>query len=251
MKSLINIMLLGSLVFMQACEKGPVEDFDVKVGDNDVTTELFLTEKYGLNLTGSFPIDIKGNNYGEIFLNGATDANPFSAGLTISLEAFTGDVWDGFGSTSTLPNGDPLPPWITPYELVGVDIPTMNDHFGIILYGGYHNPYYVGLAVTLKILDNHYPEGLQVSQSFKKEGENWGTVTLFGPTRDGDGNVIQHGGIFFVVGISTFLPGEEIPFEPGTLHIRGKNAHLYKSKKAQKKLMKQIQKAVREFNKLQ
>jgi len=242
MSKLIQLTVsISLLTLFVSCGK-VVDKFGVEVGTNEVTTTADFTKDFALNLDGSFPIDIKGQNYGEIFLNAAQGEDPFQVGVSASIEAFTSDTWDGFDNTSTLPNGDPLPGWIAQDKLIVVDIPDFNQHFDIKLYVGYDNPYYVGVAVTLNILDNHYPEGLSISQNFKKEESIWGEVMAFGPTKDSDGNVINHGGIFFV---AQFTKGEVYSREGvaknSKLLINGQSAKsALKSRKDKRKFHKKM-----------
>jgi hypothetical protein len=244
---LLNICFL---TLFASCKK-VVEGFNVSVGQNDVTTVVSLTDDYALALSGEYPIVVKDVHYGNLFLNGATTNSPFQLGVTAKFDMFTSDTWEGFGTTNTLPNGDPMPGWITPYELVAVDIPSFSPHFDLILYVGYQSPYYLGLAISLNVLDNHYPEGLSVSQSFKKDGKIWGTVHLFGPSRDSDGNVVTHGGVFFAATFDPLLPGR-ISFKGAKaqdMEFHGPHAETYsKDKKLQKKAIKQIQQLIQDFN---
>ncbi|MDC1173932.1 hypothetical protein OAT67_00940 [Bacteriovoracaceae bacterium] len=75
-------------------------------------------------------------------------------------------------------------------------------------------------------------------------------ATLYGPTKDSDGNITQHGGIFFVLSASHFMGkmARDFTLTPGDVEFTGRDAHRYESKKAKKKLIKKIQKAVKEFN---
>ena len=244
------LVSIVSLFLFVSCKK-VVEGFNVSVGQNDVTAVVSLSDSYALALSGEFPVVVKDVHYGDLFLNGATTDSPFQLGLTANFDMFTSSTWEGFGTTDTLPNGDPIPGWITPYELVAVDIPSFSPHFDLQLYVGYQSPYYLGLSVSLNFLDNHYPEGLSVSQSFRKDGEIWGTVQLFGPSFDGNGNVVTHGGVFFVATFDPLLPGT-ISFKgtkAGELEFHGPHAARYaQDKKLQKKAMQQIQKLMNEFN---
>ncbi|MBT6324727.1 MAG: hypothetical protein HOJ35_02060 [Bdellovibrionales bacterium] len=200
----LSLLLIFILILpMSGCGKKIVDDFSLKVGENTITTTADFSDQFALNLDGSFDIDIEGVNYGQIFLNAADDESPFQVGVTANFESFTSDVWDGFGPAETLPNGDPLPGWVDNSSLVEVDVPNFNENFGLTFYIGYEAPYYLGVAVSLNFLDAHYPEGLTIAQNFKKESAIWSGVTVFGPTYDSEGAVLQHGGIFF---IATFHP---------------------------------------------
>ena len=73
----------------------------------------------------------------------------------------------------------------------------------------YQNPYYVGVALTLNILDDHYPEGLGISQLFRKSSDSpiWGSIQVFGPRKDNEGNITAHGGLFFIATFNPEAPG--------------------------------------------
>lgn len=257
MGKLITMMaLIGSMALMGGCrDRSPVESFDVTVGENSITTEVNLSDSFALELDGFVPVSIKGKDYGHIFLSSKTDEKPFSVGLLVDFSIFTSDAWDGFEPVTTLPSGDPIPGWITPYELIRVDIPSFSSRFDLNLYGGYYNPYYVGTTVSLNFLDDYYPEGLQIFQNFRKDGEIWGTVALYGPTRDSDGEIIDHGGIFFVLSVSALTslnPGDTISLEPAEYKFEGRDAHIYEdSRRERRKLFRQIQRGIDEFNRKQ
>ncbi len=250
---IIPIMLMA--MTMSGCKK-VVEGFNVVVGQNDVTAVVELAKDFALSFNGSFPIVVNDVEYATLFLNGATSSSPFTVGATANLDMFTSEVWEGFGTTTTLPNGDALPGWITPYELVAVDIPSFSPHFDLIAYVGYQKPYYLGVAVTLKVLDAHFPEGLGVSQSFKKDSKPWGTVQVFGPTRDADGNVTQSGGVFFVASFDPLIPGIQhrgpkamAELESEEIQFHGPRAEEYRNdKKKQRQAMKQIRKVLEMAN---
>ena len=138
MKLFFTFLLLTSLLAVSGCKDKPVESFDVIVGENTVTGEINLSESFALNLDGDFPVNIKGKNYGEIYMASKNDKNPFRVGVTADFSIFTSETWDGFDSTRTLPNGDPIPGWVTPYELVRAGIPSFGDKFELDLYAGYY-----------------------------------------------------------------------------------------------------------------
>tara|TARA_R110002072_G_scaffold276051_1_gene437367 strand:+ start:98179 stop:98946 length:768 start_codon:yes stop_codon:yes gene_type:complete len=253
MKKLLLGTILCSLFLTASCKdeaSKPIQSLDVKVGENSITAQLNINDRYALTIDGEFPINIKGNNYGEVYVKSKNEDNPFRVGLLADFTVFTSDAWDGFEPTDRLPNGDPIPGWITPYELLRVGIPNNSGKYKMNVYGGYFNPYYIGVSVDLSFLDDHYPSGLQILQHFQKDGEIWGTATLYGPTKDSDGNITQHGGIFFVLSASHFMGkmARDFTLTPGDVEFTGRDAHRYESKKAKKKLIKKIQKAVKEFN---
>jgi len=251
MKVFTNILLLVFAIAIFSGCNDVVEKFSVKVGTNTITAITDFNEDYALNLTGNFPIDIDGVNYGDIFLAAQTDDHPFYVGITANFETFTSDVWTGFAPTKKLPNGDPLPGWIEPYELVTTQLPNFDENFDVHLYVGYHNPYYVGVAVTLNIFDNHYPEGLLISQYFKKEDIPLGTVTVFGPTYDDEGNVEQHGGLFFVATFEQTRMGD-IDFADeldSEIIFSGRRAGEYRNNpEKQKEALETVKRLIKKFN---
>jgi len=200
-----------SLLALGGCKK-VVETFKLDVGDNAVTVTGAFSKDFAFNFSNSYDIVVKGVQYGTITAIAPTESQPFQVAITANFDMFTSDVWEGFASTKTLPNGDPLPAWINPNELVRVDIPNFTEQIDLVLYVGYKKPYYVGVALTLKVLDNRYPDGLTLSQYLKKSNAIWGSATVFGPSYDDVGNVTQHGGIFFVAGFN--------PEKKGSVNIK-------------------------------
>lgn len=239
----INLILMVSLLSIFTGCGEIIDEFTVDVGQNQVTTAANFSDNYALDVDGNFPIDIKGINYGEIFISRKSEDSPFKVGLTASIEAFTNEKWEGFDNVSTLPNGEPLPGWPSQEKLIVADIPDFSPHFDIKLYVGVDNPYYVGIAVTLNILDDHYPEGLKLSQNFKKDGNIWGEVVAFGPTKDSEGNIINHGGLFF---LAEFKVDENFS-RRGTkknsqILVNDQKMNVFLKQSKNKKLIKQLRK---------
>lgn len=256
MKKIFATALIG-LLFSTGCNKNDkvVTDFGLELGANTVTVSAEFSEDFALNLNGVFDLNIKGTDYGEIFLYGASNSTPFSAGVTVDVGVFKPEVWEGFAPTTTLPNGSAIPAWISPYELVAVDVPVTSTQFDIKAYVGYHSPYYLGVSLGLNFLDDHFPEGLSLSQSFKKDGDIWSEVVAYGPTKDADGNVIQHGGLFFVAkydpALQQNLQLDENLFA-GEWKATGSDAKYYnENPKAMRKLLKKVKKAIEEYNESQ
>jgi hypothetical protein len=252
MKRALNKLFsfIGCGLLLTSCSE-VVTQFSVIVGNDEVTTQADFTPEFELNLTGSYDIDVQDINYGQIYLNGSTETTPFQVGLTANLNSFTSDVWTGFEPVKTLPNGDAIPGWITPYELVQVDIPSFNEHFDLYAYIGHQSPYYLGVAVTLNVFDNAYPTGLMVSQNFRQANNTWGTVTVFGPSFDDAGNVLTHGGLFFVATFDPLIPGVITvrDFNEKSLVFHGKEGKKYKKdEKLRKKALKQIKSLLKKFN---
>lgn len=244
----VKLLFILPLLFLAGCKNQPIESFDVIVGQNTLTAQLSLSDDYALNIDASFPIMIKGDYYGHMFVTPKIGNSPFHLGLTADFSVFTSDVWDGFEPVTSLPNGDPLPHWIGPYELIRANIPNPSDIFDVSLYGTIDKPFYLGMTLSLNILDENYPEGLQVIQNFGKDGKNWGAVVLFGPTRDANGEIIEQGGIFFVVGVSALTASERVRLTPTDLEITGPDAHRYETPRAQQRLMRDIQRSIQDYN---
>ncbi|MEK6626250.1 MAG: hypothetical protein AABY86_14865 [Bdellovibrionota bacterium] len=200
-RSLATFMVLAMAFSLSGC-KQIIDGFSLGVGENTVTTTANFIPEFGFNVTKSVDIVVKGVKYGTVGVAAPQEGKPFQVYVTADLTIFTSEVWEGFGPVTTLPNGEPLPSWITPGELVRVDIPNFTEFLDLTLYIGYKNPFYVGVAVSLKLFDNRYPDGLSVSQYLKKKSKIWGQGMVYGPAYDDQGNVTQHGGIFFVAGFS-------------------------------------------------
>lgn len=252
MKRFKNILLVIFCISVFTGCNDVVDSFQVKVGENSITAITFFDEDFALNLTGDFDIIVDNINYGNIFLVAPTEDDPFQVGVTADFTTFTSDLWEGFAPTNKLPNGDPLPGWITPYELVATKLPALDENFDVTLYVGFHNPYYVGIAVSLNFFDENYPQGLQVSQHFKKESTPWGTVSVYGPTYDENGNVLVHGGLFFVTKFDPSRPGDidyVEDLEKSEFIFSGENAEEYRNNpEKQEEVLEQIRRMVREFN---
>jgi|GEM_PF-4739237 len=206
-KSLTLGLLLAAMTSLSSCKK-VVDKFSLDLGDNSVTTAVNFVPEFGLNVDRTVDIVVKGVKYGSVSISSPQNGEPFKIALTAELEMFLPEVWEGFAPTNTLPNGEALPNWIQPNELIAVDVPNFNEHVDLTVYVGFKNPYYVGVALSLKILDGRYPEGLGLSQAFRKNNKTWGQGMVYGPTYEDDGSVRSHGGLFFVAGFSKGQKGK-------------------------------------------
>ena len=245
--------LLALTLGLTSCNNAQevVSAFDITVGTNAVTLTTEFNSDFALDLNGVFDIKVKGVDYGDIFLLGSTEQTPFTIGATADLSVFLPENWDGFAPTNKLPNGDPLPGWIVPQELVEVDIPINNPQFDVTAYVGYRSPYYLGVAVTLNFLDDNFPEGLSISQYFRKAGTIWSEVIAYGPVKDENGNILKHGGLFFAATIDPFLPALSLDRElvRGEWQATGKHADRYNNDpKELRKLLKHVKEGVEQFN---
>lgn len=190
------------LFFLVGCKK-IIDSVSLNVGSNSVTTNINFSDDFDFDVSNSVDIDIKDVNYGTVGIDGATDDKPFSAYLTANLDMFYSQVWEGFAPVTTLPNDEPLPRWITPNDLVRFEIPNFSKELDLAVYVGYHKPYYIGIALGLKILDEHFPEGLALSQALRISKKLYGQAIGYGPKKDSDGSIIKHGGLFVILGFGT------------------------------------------------
>jgi hypothetical protein len=278
-KSMCSAFLALLLVFFAAgCKQEKAVNYEVSVPqENTVKFEAELLKKYGIGIDGSFDIF----DYGSIFVRSETPDRFFQFGFELHTGTFLKETWVNYDETTTLPNGSPMPSWISD-PVVDVVIPPANiPELGWHFYFG-TTQFYLGVAAVITAIDERFP-ALNIGYNFYEPGGNLALgLVFFGPDVDENGNLVSPGGIFVGTNISPFLPDDVRPtpigdsaftpykylnwddlenaLEAGSIEINGSSAFTdvrvisgsnsdkkkYRSKRKLKKLIKKFLRASRQ-----
>ena len=202
MKSFLKqrIAILIALFSLVSC-KGIISDHQLDIQNNQIISTTIFTEKFGLPFSGNFPIIIKDVDYGEINLLPKTVEDEFSINIAADLSSFTGDVWDGFGPISRLPNGESFPSWLGTDNLISISIPTLTELFSFdLLVQSKNDRIFIGLNLNIQAVDQHYPEGLNISQEIQNRNSNYpyAAIYLYGPKYNENGDKIKNSGLIIL-----------------------------------------------------
>lgn len=175
---------------------------------NTIQAGVTLTQRFGLGLSGNFPVTVQGVNYGSIFLTPESPAAGLGFGFTLNTATFLKETWVNYEEVMALPTGDAFPMWMSG-PVVEIDIPPANtDIMDWRFYFGTRSQFYVGVATLIHAIGNNFPS-LRMEYSFY-DNQNRAIIGLvfFGPKRAADGSVEIPGGIFVGTNITPFLPPE-------------------------------------------
>ncbi len=200
--------LLATTVLATSCrEQGKPATISVTVPSPDtIQAAVTLTARYGLGLSGNFPVTVRGVNYGSVFLTPESPASGLGFGFTLNTGVFLRDTWVNYEEVAALPTGDAFPAWMAG-PVVELEIPPMNSRImDWRLYFGARGQYYVGAVALIHAINNKFP-AIRLEYSFYDEqGRAVIGLVFFGPKLNGDGSVAVPGGIYVGTNISPFLP---------------------------------------------
>ena len=191
------LLLLFLSIHLIGCQT-IIENHELDFEANQVISRTTISDKFGLPFTGNFPLIIKEKEYGEVNLFPKTESDPFIVETIADFSTFQGDVWDGFGPINRLPGNTTFPSWVKAKELLKIDIPTNNDSFGVELIVGKEERFYFGIHVTIKAINDAYPQGLKASQEIsRRDGKDypWAEIFIHGPTPNDESEEIEDAGI--------------------------------------------------------
>lgn len=189
-------MSLALVLGATGCKKSLIAGFEGKVEPNleTVKVQMNFAEDVQSDLGGSF--DVK--HYGTIEVEPSTPDSPFNVGFRLNLDVVNDQDYVRYDPTTVLPSGQPIPVAVN-RAMAQVKLKNeVNQHFDVYAYVDILGREWVGMAMTLKFIDNRYfPAGLSVSKNFlkDKDGRARGVGAVFGPKVDNNNNLLVPGGI--------------------------------------------------------
>src|SRR5262249_36358843 len=173
------------------------------------------------DMGGTYDVNIKGTDYGQILVTPSTASTPFSVGFDLNLNIVNDQNLVNMTPVTTLPTGQliPVPNLNRAFAQVKMDKP-VNSNFDVYVYADISGKQWLGVAMVMNFVNNKYfPSGLSVSQGFVKgsDGNNqiWGA--FFGPKVDNNGNMLVPGGIALFANVLSLIEGASK--QPGGMPI--------------------------------
>jgi hypothetical protein len=220
-----------SLFNITGCKKGSrlIEKVTFKPSQNleVIRVSLVFGSKIKSDFAGSFSI----KDYGYLFLNPYTTTQPFEIGFDLNTSIVNEQDYIDITPTTVLPNGLPIG---IPQAVVEIKSPTpIHPKFDIFGYVDILSKSWLGLAAMFSQIDEYFPMGLSVSQSFLSNAQGAPGVfaSVFGPTVGSDGSIVRSGGIAVFANVRQLIedmkagrikptPEGEFVFEPSDEEIQ-------------------------------
>ena len=177
-----------------------ISNFSYTVDNNVLDVKIDFNSNFQLNTSFIIPI----LQYGSVSLTPSTKTTGFSIGATLNLDYLNDGSIATLNKTQTLPNNQPMSDYVTePVAQIRVkdsDLIYSDIYLGLDLAH-----MYVGTALELGYIDQHFPAGLVISQKIPdKQGRIVGVVTIFGPNVV-NGQVVRPGGFFFMTNATDLI----------------------------------------------
>ncbi len=193
-----------------ACRQSPnPATFQVTVPSaNTVQMQVGLSQKFGIGLSGNFPITVEGVNYGSVYVLPESPQSGLGFGFTLNTATFLRESWVNYQEVTSLPTGDAFPVWqggpVVDVVIPPANIPELGWHF----YFGTRNQFYVGVAAIISAIGRNFPSVRLEYSFYDDQGRAIIGIVMFGPKLDGSGNLLSPGGIYVGTNITPFLPVE-------------------------------------------
>lgn len=201
-----SCLTLTVLAGMSGCKKSLIGGFAAKVEPNleTVKVQMNFSDDVQSDLGGSFAV----KDYGTIEVEPSTPDSPFNVGFRLNMNIVNDQDYVRLDPTTTLPSGQPIPIAVN-RAMAQVKLKNeVNPHFDVYAFVDIVGREWVGLAMTLKFIDNRYfPAGLSVSQNFlkDKQGRARGVAAVFGPKVDENNHLLVPGGIAVFANIKALI----------------------------------------------
>ena len=218
MKSVLNlrrklscgVLAMALAATTSACRQSPnPATFQVTVPSaNTVQMQVGLSQKFGIGLSGNFPITVEGVNYGSVYVLPESPQSGLGFGFTLNTATFLRESWVNYQEVTSLPTGDAFPVWqggpVVDVIIPPANIPELGWHF----YFGTRNQFYVGVAAIISAIGRNFPSVRLEYSFYDDQGRAIIGIVMFGPKLDGSGNLLSPGGIYVGTNITPFLPVE-------------------------------------------
>ncbi len=211
-KTISQIGLVAGL-FLASCganQQQVVKSFSYNILNNILSFDVEFNQNVELNTAFTLPI----LDYGSITLSPPATGKGFIIGGSLNLNYVNDEHLLTISRTNQLPNGQSMPTYVID-NLARLHF-TESSMVSTDAYLGMNsNNMYVGAALELGYIDQHFPAGLVLSAYITdSQQRRLGVITIFGPNVQ-NGQLVNPGGIFFVTNISDL-----IKFYPKGMNIR-------------------------------
>ena len=244
LRTLSGIVLSISLIVLSigasGCNSGNAlidgVTFSVPPNLETLKVQLNFATAIQSDLGGTFDVAASGTDYGTIEIEPSTGTNPFNVGFLLNLNIVNEQSYVNVTPVLDLPSGQPIPiPGLNrAFARVKLDN-QLNPNFDIYAYVDVAGKQWLGLALTLKFINNKYfPAGLSVAQGFVKDhnGNNQIYGAVFGPKVDNNGNLLVPGGIALFANAATLIAGVEEGALPASAYVKSDKFYIFQGPNA-------------------
>jgi hypothetical protein len=203
-----GVLALALAATTSACRQDPnPATFQVTVPNpNTVQMQVGLTQRFGIALSGTFPLVIEGIDYGSIYVTPESPSSGLGFGFTLNTNTFLRESWVNYQEVTTLPTGDAFPSWhggpVVDVVIPPANISELSWHF----YFGTRTQFYVGAAAVISAIGRGFPAVRLEYSFYDNQGRVIIGIVFFGPKLDASGNLLSPGGIYVGTNITPFLP---------------------------------------------
>lgn len=177
-----------------------IKYFSYTIEDNHFTFNLEFSQNIEINTEFTIPI----LDYGSISLIPPINGKGFIIGGSLNLDYINDERIAALSKTQKLPNSQPMSPYVT-QELARIKIVESSVIATDAYLGTNSQHLYLGTALELGYIDQHFPAGLVISGRITDaQKRTLGVVSIFGPEVK-NGQVVNPGGFFFVTNISDLI----------------------------------------------
>lgn len=196
-----QLAIAAGLILSCGSDQQPiVKSFSYDIQDNVVTMALEFSQDIELNTEFIIPI----LDYGSVILTPPADGKGFIIGGSLNLDYIADGRLGTLSKTRRLPNNQPMTTYVT-QDLARLRTKQTDQIYTNVYLGADSEHMYLGTALELGYLDQHFPAGLVISGRISDQQKRTvGVITIFGPEVK-DGEMVNPGGIFFVTNISDLI----------------------------------------------
>jgi hypothetical protein len=196
-----------------------IDHVSFKPSDNLETVRVSLVFQNNIQAELSGGLYIK--DYGMVFVNPYTSAEPFEVGFSLNTKVFNDQDYVKLTPTDVLPNGLPMGLGYPVAEIKGAK--PISSQFDLYGYVDVLHTSWLGAAAIFGFINNQYfPDGLSISQVFLRDASgNPGVIaSVFGPTLKPDGSMARAGGIALFANVRQLIAHHAIGENAQELTLR-------------------------------
>ncbi len=210
--------------------------FNVAPNVETLKVQLNFANSIQSDLGGTFDVAASGTDYGTIEIEPSSPTNPFNVGFLLNLNIVNEQKYVNLTPVQDLPSGQPIPIPNLNRAFAKIQLDNqLNPNFDVYAYVDVAGKQWLGLALTLKFLNNKYfPAGLSLSQGFVKDkaGNNQIYGAVFGPKVDNNGNMTNPGGIALFANAATLIAGAKDSSETADTFVKADKFYLFQGPNA-------------------
>lgn len=198
-KTFTKILLTNlSFLFTLSCgvDQQVLTDFSYDIKDDNLDLQVELSSNLGINTELNIPI----LDYGSFTLKPPKLGKGFTINGKLNFKYLDDEKMLTIGKTRLLPNDQTMPEY-TKQDLVSIRAEE-NEVIRTYVYLGSREQMYLGTALELSYINQHFPAGIVINVKLKdKKDRQVGVFAIFGPNVNEQG-LVSPGGFYFMTNVS-------------------------------------------------